>query len=182
MHFDRAQPLGDVAGVGESGVEHGRSLALAFEHDRRTRRRGRVRRVCCRMRHRDRGDGVARQITDLRGQPIATPRHSFNIGLAVRPIAQRLAQRVDVLREITFFDKGVRPQRLHQLSLRHDPMLITGEQHEQVECLRWNRDRLPGAFEAAQRDVEAIGTKFIGRCSGLEPDPAVRERRPQLGS
>src|SRR6185369_2358511 len=70
---------------------------------------------------------------------IATLRHSLNVVFAFMRLAECFSQYGNVLREVVFLDKTVRPHLLHQILLRHH---VTGvfEQHEQrVEDFRRER-------------------------------------------
>ena len=75
-----------------------------------------------------------------RGEAIPSPRHRIDERLSVRQVAERLAQRVDMLCEIGVIDERVRPERVHQLRLGHHTIGIAREEKQQVERLgAWNR-------------------------------------------
>ena len=76
-------------------------------------------------------------------------------------VAERLAQRIDMLGEIGFFDEGVRPERFHQLRLGHQTIGIACEEQQQIERLRRQWNRLARALEPAERDVDAERVEFV---------------------
>src|SRR5262249_737542 len=55
---------------------------------------------------------------DLVSEPVPDLRHRLDVSVAVRTVAERLAQEEDVLSEVALLDKGVRPERGEQLLLR----------------------------------------------------------------
>jgi hypothetical protein len=67
---------------------------------------------------------------------IAAARHRIDERLPGPLIAERLAQRIDMLCEIGFFDEGVRPERFHQLRLGHHTIGVAREEQQQIERLR----------------------------------------------
>jgi len=55
----------------------------------------------------------------------------------------------------------VRPHQLYQLLLVHDLIAVTKEDHEGVERLRCQRDRLTIASERARCDIKAKRTECV---------------------
>ena len=126
--------------------------------------------------------GGVRHITDLRGQPIAAARNGLDVGCAIRPIAQRLAQRVDVLRQIAFLDEGVRPQRFHQLGLRHDAVLLRASSTSRSNVFGGIVIGSPPRSSRLSATSSDTGRIRRPGLRSLRRDPALRERRTQFRS
>ena len=95
------------------------------------------------------------------GKAITAARHGLDVRVAVRLVAERLAQRVHVLGEIGLLDEGVWPERLHQLGLGDDPLAVAGEEDQQVERLRREWDRLAAALHTAQSDIDLVRPELV---------------------
>ena len=77
-----------------------------------------------------------------RGQSVTLSRDGLDVFLAVRRLAEGLANREDVVGEIGFLDGGVGPYGLDEFLLGHEAARIRGEHREHVERLRRERRRL----------------------------------------
>jgi hypothetical protein len=65
------------------------------------------------------------------------------------------------LREITFFDKRVWPNSLHQIVFRDNLPAMLNQRYENVEDLRSERNQLTLTQQDALRDFEAETTEFV---------------------
>ena len=72
-------------------------------------------------------------------ESVTLPGHGLDEFLAIRRLAERLANRVNVVGEIGFLDGGVGPHFLDQLILRHQAARVCREHGEHVKCLRRER-------------------------------------------
>ena len=66
-----------------------------------------------------------------------------------------------MLREIGFFNEGIRPERFHQLRLRHHAIGIARQEKQQVKRLRGQWNRLARELEPTERNVDPKGAKYI---------------------
>lgn len=81
--------------------------------------------------------GAVSSLLNLRRKPVAAPRNRFDV-----IASQRLALCVDVLREVCFLDKAIRPQRLHQIVFFDDVAIFFDQQQKRIDSLRFERDDL----------------------------------------
>ncbi len=78
---------------------------------------------------------------DRRLETIPPLRNRFDERGVLSRVAQRLAEREDVVRQVRFLHEGVRPHLLEELFFRNQPALLFDQCHEQVDGLRcqWHR-------------------------------------------
>ncbi len=160
VHPRRPETLDDGCSVGQAAVEHRRRLALGFQNARG----GLCGRRPIGWRRRDvRGSGSAidLDLTHVRGEAIAPARYQLDVGLAVWLVAEGLSQGVHVLRQVGVIDERLRPERLHQLALAHDTVVVVCEQQQKIEGLRRQGNHTTGALEPAQPDIDPIGPEFV---------------------
>jgi hypothetical protein len=80
---------------------------------------------------------------------------------ASRTLTQCFPQKRDVLRQISFFDKGVGPNSLHQIVFCHYLPAVLDKRHENVENLGSKRNLFTFTQQDTFRDFQAETTKFV---------------------
>src|SRR5215475_79987 len=81
--------------------------------------------------------------------------------MIIRALAQRLSQRRDVARQVTFFDKLVGPDFPHHLFFVQRATAVPDEDQQDVEDFGCKRHDLAVAVEQTLDRVEAEGTELI---------------------
>src|SRR2546423_15720652 len=92
---------------------------------------------------------------------VAAARYQLYVGFPVRPIAERLSQRVHLLREIRVLDERVRPEGFHKLAFGHAPLRFTREQQQEIERFWRKSNGAAGALEPTERSVEPVRSELV---------------------
>src|SRR5258708_3939336 len=90
---------------------------------------------------------VVPRLTDLSYKAIATSWDSLDKLHSTRTFTERLSEKRNVLSEVTFFDKGTRPDSLHEVVFSNDLATLFDQRDEYVEDLGRQRDRFAFAQE-----------------------------------
>ena len=96
------------------------------------------------MLHRPRDAGRGRVGRDrLYGcrEPVAVTRNGDDVTRLLRVLPQCLAEQENLLRQVSFFNLDIGPDRPEQFVFRDDAVAVRDEDHERVERLRRQRDR-----------------------------------------
>src|ERR1041384_2844200 len=136
-----------MASVGER--EHGNGIPRppAFRHgDTRARRHRR---------------SLILYLPHVRDKTVAAPRYRLYVPPAGAPLAQRLSEHKNILREVSLFDMRIGPDRPHQLVFTDDVSVVFDEGEEHLERLRHQRHWHPIARQHLLRLVQAEGAEFV---------------------
>ena len=105
----------------------------------------------CRTGCRDAGRGrVVRDRLHACRESVAVTRNRDDVPRLLRALPQRLAEQEDLLRQVAFFNRDIRPDRPEQFVFRDDAVSVRDEVHERIERLRRQRDSCAVAEEEAQ--------------------------------
>ena len=105
-------------------------------------------------------DGLPRRggpLLHRRDEPVAELGHRLD----VRRVAQRLAQREDVLRQRGFGDAGAGPHPVHQLVLADGASRVFHQHEQRVEGLRRERQHRPAAPQPALGGLQTEGAELV---------------------
>jgi hypothetical protein len=127
--------------------------------------------------------GGAIQTCDCGREPVTALGNRFDQVPVVGCVAQRLADGEDVVGQVGFLDRGVRPDRLYQLFLGQQAAGIGRQNQKQVEGLGRERDRLAVPQQQPLTRVERDVTELETRFGGLKrhADMMVRRLRRSQG-
>ncbi|MGC2202127.1 MAG: hypothetical protein WA633_18565 [Stellaceae bacterium] len=111
-----------------------------------------------------------------RDKAVSAARHSLDAAAVLAALIQRAAQRRDLLRQIALLDRYSGPDPCHNVAFRDDRALMLGEQQEQIERARAERDRYgPScpiqAEEAPPVKLKAIEEKLFDRFLAAHTPP-----------
>ena len=91
---------------------------------------------------RDGGCGrVVRDRLHARREPVAVTRNRDDVTRLLRGLPQCLAEQENLLRQVSFFNFDIGPDRPEQFVFRDDAVAVLDEDHERIERLRrqWHR-------------------------------------------
>ena len=94
-------------------------------------------------------------------EPVTALRHGLDIANAL--LFKQLPKAEDAFGQVPLFNRHVRPHRLQQRVLFHEPAGTCDEGDEQVELLGCERDGRAVAFQRAVGYVEHEGTEPVDR-------------------
>jgi hypothetical protein len=101
--------------------------------------------------------------TDFFGKPVSASRHGDDIaapGIAI-VVTQSLAQHKNVLCQVGFLNKGIRPDRIEQFFLHNHPIAVTHQHQQGFERLWLQQDGAVIAREKALRGVQAKRAELV---------------------
>src|SRR5690349_5179412 len=98
---------------------------------------------------------------DFRPKAVPALRDRFDVLPTAIALAERLAEREDVDRQVAVFDKRVRPDLLEELFLFYCTAAATYEHQKSVECFRSERDRASCAAQDPFRGIQSEGTELV---------------------
>ena len=103
---------------------------------------------------------AARNFAHVADKPVAPPGYGLDESIG----AKRLSQRINVLRQIRFLDKAVRPKRFHQLAFFDDIALVLDEDQKGLDRLLFERY---GLAITHQSSVDRVDTKVAELVNSL---------------
>jgi hypothetical protein len=98
-------------------------------------------------------------VADLADKAHAPAGHRANDPLGRAAVVDRYARRIDARGQGRVRDDPPAPNALDQFILADDPAAVAHQIDEQVEDLRFERDRLGPAAQFASLDIEHVVTK-----------------------
>ena len=105
------------------------------------------------------GDHLRRIRSDRRAEPIAKPPHRPHKPGPFCIVGQHLANLGDQNRQASIRHERIRPQELMQLRFRKRPLVMFGQQLQQIEGFWRERHRFAVTYEHAAVGIERPGTK-----------------------
>jgi hypothetical protein len=121
----------------------------------------------CRLNRRRSGRPIiSRQVfgrrpVDRGHKPVTTPRHCLDKLHTTGTLTQCLAQQRNVLSQISFFNKCVWPDALHQVVFGDDLSAVFNERQQYVEYFRREGNDVAFPQQDTFRDIQAEATKII---------------------
>ena len=116
---------------------------------------------------------------DRRDEPVAAPRDGLDVLRAGGIVAERLAQLGNRLRQRVVGHRDVRPQRPEQLVFRDQHRRPRGEEQQQVDDLRRERDVGAVAQQPVGAAVDDEGPELVGRGGLASAESRTRGNVPR---
>src|SRR5262249_44951500 len=94
-------------------------------------------------------------------KPIPLPGYGLDESVAVAVVSQGLPQDKDVLAEISFLDKALRPERCHQFIFFENSATALNQERQGIEHFRRKRYRLAVAHQYPLREIELKSAELV---------------------